>query len=296
MLTLLALLVPALAFLVGGTWGKRQGKNTKLNISPHRFILLLISLAALLVIGPEFLYLRDQFGTRINTIFKFYYQAWMLWSLAAAFGAALLLQTMRRFWNGIFSTGLVLLVLVGLTYPVLGLLSRTDNFRLGRAWTLLKDLQASQNIQEKTSIRQELGSLWTLDYFDLVQRQSPDEAAALRWLQTAPDGIVAEAIGGSYTGYARVSTYSGLPAVLGWPGHESQWRGGYEEQSSRQAYIQILFAAADWDTAKEIIDRYGIRYVYVGSLERMEPLQEAKFNQYLHLAFQQGDVTIYEVP
>jgi len=281
---------------VSGTWERAQGKKTKMEIGPHRFVLLLISLATLLVIGPEFLYLRDQFGTRINTIFKFYYQVWMLWSLAAAFGVALLLQILRRFWHGILNAGLVLLMLVGLTYPVLGLLSRTDDFHLGRAWTLLNNLRVSQDIQEKAFIRQELGSLWTLDYFDLVQRQTPDEAAALRWLQSAPDGIVAEAIGGSYTGYARVSTYSGLPAVLGWPGHESQWRGGYEEQGSRQADIQVLFAAADWDAAKEIIDRYGIRYVYVGPLERMEPLQEAKFSQYLHIAFQQGDVTIYEVP
>ena len=35
---------------------------------------------------PEFLYLKDNFGVRINTVFKFYYQAWALWSLAAAYG------------------------------------------------------------------------------------------------------------------------------------------------------------------------------------------------------------------
>ena len=42
--------------------------------------------------------------------------------------------------------------------------------------------------------------------------------------------------------------------------------------------------------------RYNIRYIYVGNLERGEPLQEEKFQNHLHIAFQQGTVTIYQVP
>jgi len=76
------------------------------------FVLLLISLGALLLIGPEFLYLRDQFGTRINTIFKFYYQAWMVWSLAASYGVVILAQKLRTGWNIAFRLGLVLLLVV----------------------------------------------------------------------------------------------------------------------------------------------------------------------------------------
>ena len=293
LLTLLGLLVPALAFLLGQSG---RGKRSATGSAPQGFLLLLIGLAALLVIGPEFLYLRDQFGTRINTIFKFYYQAWMLWSLAAAFGAAVLLDSLRGVRKAVFATGLAIVLVVGLVYPYLGVRNHTDSLRLGRAWKLLNSLRLSQDDQQREFTRSELASLWTLDYFDYVQRQTPDEAAAIRWLQSAPDGVVAEAIGGSYTGYGRVSTYTGLPTVLGWPGHESQWRGGYVEQGSRLDDIRTLYAVADWETAKEILERYAIRYVYVGSLERIEPLQEAKFSRFLHLAFQQGDVTIYEVP
>ena len=293
LLTLLGLLVPALAFLLGS---RRRKVKPSAGAAPQGFILLLIGLAALLVIGPEFLYLRDQFGTRINTIFKFYYQAWMLWSLAAAFGTAVLLGSLRGAWKAIFTTGLATVLVVGLVYPYLGALNHTDGFRLGRAWELLNSLRLSQSEQQSDFYRRELASLWTLDYSDYVQRQTPDESAAIRWLQSAPDGVVAEAIGGSYTGYGRVSTYTGLPTVLGWPGHESQWRGGYAEQGSRQDDIKTLYATADWETAKAILDRYDIRYIYIGDLERIEPLQEAKFSQFLHMAFQQGSVTIYEVP
>ena len=56
----------------------------KAKVETKAFVLLLVLIGALLVVVPEFVYLRDQFGTRMNTIFKFYYQAWILWSLAGA--------------------------------------------------------------------------------------------------------------------------------------------------------------------------------------------------------------------
>ena len=49
------------------------------------FALLLIGMGLFLALFPEFFYLKDNFGVRINTIFKFYYQAWILWSIAAAY-------------------------------------------------------------------------------------------------------------------------------------------------------------------------------------------------------------------
>jgi uncharacterized membrane protein len=302
-LTLLAVLVPALAFLLAGDRGRETEEDRSLDrrqqnslLAPTSFVLLLITLGALLLIGPEFLYLRDQFGTRINTIFKFYYQAWMVWSLAVGYGMIVLAQNLRNGWNVAFRVGLVLLLLVGLTYPVLAILNRTGDFQLDRALALENTLRTSGDETARTIARQELSSLWTLDYFDMFQRQNPDEAAAIRWLQSAPDGVVAEAIGGSYSAYGRVSTLTGLPTVLGWPGHESQWRGGYEEQGSRQADIETLYATGDWQTAKDIIARYNIRYVFVGNLERGAPLREEKFQQHMQLAFQQGNVAVYETP
>ncbi|MBU0510527.1 MAG: hypothetical protein KJ638_02350, partial [Chloroflexi bacterium] len=301
LLTLLAVLVPAVALLVSKkdeileAEGSEQNEQP-FNLQPVTFTLLLITLGALLLIGPEFLYLRDQFGTRINTVFKFYYQAWMLWSLAAAYGIAVLLQKLRGGWSVAFRVGFVILLLVGLTYPIFGITNRTNDFQIDRAISLSNTIRTSEDEEVKLAALQELASLWTLDYFDMFQRQNPDEAAAIRWLQAAPDGVVAEAIGGSYSGYARVSTLTGLPTLLGWPGHESQWRGGYAEQGSRQGDVETLYATKDWQIASVIIARYRIRYIFVGSLERGKPLQEEKFQSHLRVAFQQGNVTIYKAP
>lgn len=258
LLTLLALFIPALAFLL------------RPDRSSSSFVLLMIVLGALLILGPEFLYLRDNFGYRINTIFKFYYQAWIVLSLAAAYGIAVLLQTMRGRWDIPFRLVLIIVLGVGLTYPVLSLLNKTNNFKPPFGYTL--------------------------DDFDRVQRENPDEAAAINWLRSAPDGVVAEAVGGAYSNYARISIYTGLPTVLGWGNHEGQWRD-QSLQGSRQNEIETLYTTNDWVTTQSIIDRYDIRYIYIGNLERSTyNVNEEKFNRFLKPVFQQGNVTVYEVP
>ncbi len=268
-LTLLGVLGGTLALLIGMT--RRPADGTPGTVHPGIFTLLLVTIGALLVVGPEFLYIRDQFGTRMNTIFKFYYQAWFLWSLGAAFGTAVLLQSLRPRWNMLFSAGLYLLLAMALTYPLLGVLDRTSNFNPPAGWTL--------------------------DSAAYVQRDTPDEAAAVEFLRLAPDGIVVEAVGGSYTQYGRVATLTGLPGVLGWPGHESQWRGGAEEMGSRQKDIEILYTTPSWNMAEAIIRQYNIKYIYVGSLERSTyRVNMDKFERFLPVVFEQGNVTIYAVP
>lgn len=258
LLTLLALFIPALAFLLNA------GKSSS------TFVLLLITLGTLLIIGPEFLYLRDNFGYRINTIFKFYYQAWIVLSLAAAYGIAVLLQNMRGRWDIPFMLGLIVLLGIGLTYPALSLFNKTNNFKPPAGYTL--------------------------DDFDRVQRENPDEAAAIEWLRSAPDGVVAEAVGGAYSSYGRISIYTGLPTVLGWGNHEGQWRD-QALQGSRQSDIETLYTTSDWVTTQDILNRYNIRYIFVGGLERSTyHVNEEKFNRFLRLAFQQGNVTVYAVP
>jgi YYY domain-containing protein len=270
LITLLALLIPAFSFL----FADRRPQTLDNAVSGQTstvFVLLLITLGTLLILGPDFLYLSDNFGYRINTVFKFYYQAWIVLSLAAAYGVAVLFKNLRRgVANIIFSSILAFVLIVGLIYPVLGVVNKTNGFKPYFGFTL--------------------------DDFDRVQRETPDEAAAMMWLRSAPDGVVAEAVGGAYSSYARVSIYTGLPTVLGWGNHEGQWRE-YALQGSRAQDIETLYSTPDWVTAQDIIKRYNIRYVYIGGLERTTyRVSEEKFNTFLKPVFQQGNVAIYEVP
>lgn len=276
LLTLLALLIPAIAFIA-----KRNGEGeTSFNVQPstlrpgsgQAFILLLIGIGVLLILGPEFFFLRDNFGYRINTIFKFYYQAWILLSLAAAFGVAVMLTELRGM-AAVLSTTLILIVIgMGLVYPAFSIANKTNNFK-------------SNNPEQRT-----------LDGSAYLAMTMPDDYQAFQFMQRLDAGVVAEAVGGQYSEFARVATFTGMPAVLGWPGHEGQWRDN-ALQGSRQDDIATLYATNDWNIASHIIDRYDIRYVYIGNLERNTyPVNEEKFGLFLKPIYQQGSVTIYEVP
>ena len=116
-------------------------------------------------------------------------------------------------------------------------------------------------------------------------------------VKQAPYGTIVEAVGGSYSEFERVSEQSGLPTVLGWPGHESQWRGGAMEMGSREADIQLLYRTTSWPEAVSILQKYGIRYIFIGLLERSSMrVSEEKFADNLNIDFQNDAVTIYEVP
>ncbi|HKY53003.1 MAG TPA: DUF2298 domain-containing protein, partial [Anaerolineales bacterium] len=224
------------------------------------------------ILGPDFLYLRDNFGYRINTIFKFYYQAWILLSLAAALGVAVLASELRGVASALFTAGLVIVIGAGLVYPVFALQSKTDNFK-------------AEHPDQRT-----------LDGEAYLANLMPDDYQAFQFMKQVKPGVIAEAVGGQYTEFARYSTFTGLSTVLGWPGHEDQWRD-HALQGSRRDDIQLLYTTSDWTTAQTIIDRYNIRYIVVGNLERNTYLvNEEKFGRFLKPIFQQGNVIIYEVP
>ena len=237
------------------------------------FVLMFIVFGGLLVLAPEFVYLRDQFGSRMNTVFKFYYQAWAFWSLAAAFGVVVLIKELNGLKLVIFSVALTAVLGIGLTYPLLALPNKTDNFDAA-----------------DTGRR-------TLDGAAYLNGNNPDDYSAIQWLSQLPLGTVVEAVGGSYSEFARVSTYSGQPAVLGWPQHESQWRGGYTEMGSRQDDIARLYTTNTWSDAQAILQQYDIRYVYIGTPERTTyVVDELKFSTNLPEVYRQGSVVIYQVP
>ena len=236
------------------------------------FALILVISGALVILVPEFVYLRDQFGNRMNTIFKFYYQGWLFMSIAASFS---LIYLLKRIEVTPFQIAALILtafgICSGLIYPCFGVSSTTNGLHPSRL-----DLNGNA-------------------YLDIYQA---DEAAAMNWLSQAPYGVLAESVGGSYSAHARMSTHSGLPAVIGWTPHEGQWGRTEEQMGGRDQDISTLYNTPDWYEAKSILDKYHIRYIVIGYLERATyaELNEAKFASNLSIVFQNPYVTIYEYP
>ncbi len=65
---------------------------------------------------------------------------------------------------------------------------------------------------------------------------------------------------------------------------------------SRQSDIITLYETNSWEAAREIIDRYDIRYIYVGGLEwQTYRVNVDKFQGNLAKVFENETVTIYAV-
>ena len=246
--------------------------------NPDRFVLLLVLLGLGLTLVPEFIYLRDQFGIRMNTIFKFYFQAWILWGAAAAYATTIIWTRIRGAVSILAKPASLFMILIGMVFPVYAIWDTTSHF--------------SPEIYNYQTGVVEPG--WTLDGSRSRKLALPDEMDAIAWLEEQPVGVVAEAIGGQYSDYARVSTYSGQPTVLGWPGHESQWRGGNEEMGTRETDIEVLYRSNNWDLVKSVLDQYQITYVFFGDLERDKYNANSNiFDTYLTKLIVFGNVTIY---
>ncbi len=239
----------------------------------EQFALILVLVGLVLPLAVEFVYLRDNFGIRMNTIFKFYFQAWVLLALASAFAVYYVSQQARGIAALAWQAGVLLLLLAGMGYPVLAVPNKADFF---------------QNAPRLD------GMAWIAEY-------RPGDYAAIQWLRRhAPKGaVILEAPGAQYAAYqytSRMSAMTGIPTLLGWGGHQSQWRGNYDEPARREPDIDRLYNTPDIAQAQRLLDKYGVTYVVVGALERerYSPPGLDKFARFMDVAFQQDEVIIYQ--
>lgn len=250
------------------------------------YALLLAAAGMVLTLTPEFVYLRDNFGVRINTIFKFYYQAWLMFSVAGAYAVYVIAADERlrgrlTAVRGAMTAMAGVILLLGLLYPVLGYHNR-------------------MMIESGRAAAAEPSALTLDGGYTLV---GADDYFAITCLGAMIDGdavVVAEAIGPAYnSGYGRVGALTGIPIVLGWENHEGQWRGPTYGQvvGSRPTDIAELYTDLRWDIAEQIIERYGIDYIFYGISERNQygSVGEDKFRENLEVVCERGNSRFYRV-
>jgi uncharacterized membrane protein len=205
----------------------------------------------------------------MNTIFKFYHQAWPLLACAVAVLA-------DRAWvawgsrSRPFRAAVAVAVFLSLLYPLNAATSR---------------------------MRQRQGPL-SLDARGPLARRSPGDAAAIAWLeQNAPRGsVVMEATGDPYRDFARVASHTGIPTVLGWANHEGLWRSNDPEVTERENLVRRFYESSDAGTALAILRRFGVTHVVVGDLERQRypSASDVSFLPFLQ-PVHNGQTTVYRV-
>ncbi|MBT7079856.1 MAG: hypothetical protein HN926_10910, partial [Chloroflexi bacterium] len=220
----------------------------------------MVVMAMALAAGVDMFTVKDDIG-RMNTVFKFYLQAWILLAMASAYFLWFLAVAGKfslsnvRAPRGVWMAGLAVLVIGVMIYPVLG--TRDRNSERFEFSGLALDGMA---YMESVTYNDHEGPL-TLKYdFD-----------AITWMQENIEGspVIIEGLSDQYRWGNRVSIYTGLPSVIGWDWHQRQQRVGYASTvSARRVEVDRFFDTTLRQTAIFTLDKYGVKYVYIGEMER----------------------------
>jgi len=248
-------------------------KKKKLNEIDF-FLISLIVPAWFFILLPEVIYIKDIYiesYQRANTVFKFTYQSFVIFSLIIPLLIIRISQNLKKtiVKKTFLAISLVLLFFV-FTYPYLAI----------KGFYGLKNYQGLQGD-------------------NYLAKHYPQDLKLIEFLnQTSTEKTtIVEAVGESYTDYGRISTFTGLPTVLGWRVHEWLWRGSFDEPAKRTTQVENIYQSESLEETKKLLDRYQVKYVVVGKLERQKysTLNEEKFNQLGKIVFQEDQTKLYQI-
>lgn len=259
----------------------------------EKLILFMTGTALVLTIFVEVFVLRGDIA-RMNTVFKFYLQAWVLLALSAGYGAVWLIDYLRlkreNHWVAIWKYAIILLFTCTVMYPLLAGVAKIED-RISNQVPLTLDGMAYM----KVAYYQDAGN----------ELQLSQDYEAIRWMQENITGspVIVEGNTVEYRWGSRFSIYTGLPGVIGWNWHERQQRAVLPSEwiTNRVDEVAQFYLTFDQQKAKDFLEKYNVKYIIVGQLERalypgggldkFDRLNQKLWKEIYHVQ----DTVIYEV-
>ncbi len=280
----------------------------KVGTPQERFTLLLGLVGLAVSLGVEVIYVRDHLSGgdayRMNTVFKFYVQVWVLLAIAAAASLNFIRRRLAQgykgdkgslppaqgrsalaaFWWNCF----VILLLAASVYPVFATQAR---------------------LRDRFPRHPPVGTLDGVAYMSLADYDweghriflEPDYKA-IRWLLENVRGtpVVLQAGHEFYRANGtRIAYNTGFPTVLSYL-HENEQR--YPQQvSQRHTDVENIYNNPDAEAVLPLLVRYDVSYIYVGPFERAvyQPEGLTKFDSmlesHLRLVYDEEGVRIYHL-
>jgi YYY domain-containing protein len=208
---------------------------------------------------PEVIAIKGDVG-RMNTVFKFFLQGWLLMALLAG-PAVVWLWTrgtrsaFRPGFRAVWCATVVALAMAAAIYPVRAAPAKLS-MRLAQTPPTLDGMAFMETARYEQNGR---------------DVNMPADHAAIRWMLENVEGnpVILEAQGPLYHWTSRFSIYTGLPTVIGWDWHQKQQRTRYTEQVDRRIRdVKQAYESPNPADARSVIARYGVKYIVVGGLER----------------------------
>ena len=251
--------------------------------STREFILLLVVIGAALALFCELFYIDDPYGQpweRFNTVFKFYVPLWVFFGLSSAYAVYYFMRHVtKRSIKIVWTVIIIAFTIATLIHPIASTVSATSG--LQSSWGLNRG---------------------TLDGMEYLKSIYPDDYQAVKWLDKniAGSPVILEAPGAVFTYTSRVATFTGLPTVVGWTSWETMWRGYSADVGERENDVNTVYNTSNNEQAIELLNKYNVQYIYVGSVERNKYTSEGlqKFNSYTDhydLIYQNEGVFIYQL-
>ena len=258
-------LLLCLASLLANSLQPQQPNGTTL-------IRSLLTVALAISLFAEWFYLQDSFNTRMNTLFKVYEQVWIILGVV---GIASLAQLIAQHgWKRTFAWVAASLMLLSCTYT----------------WQAVETRLAQESVSPSID-----GTAW-------LQNANAQEYEALVWLdEHAGEGdVLIEAWGDEYAANeSRFAAITGVSSVLGWYGHEVQWRGQTTELLQRKNDIDGFYGEkTSVDKLRDIIEGYSIDWIIYGPAERQQyAIEEVNphLEELTQVVFENDQVIILQV-
>lgn len=262
-----------------------------------QFVLVLAGLGLAITLGTEVVTLEGDIG-RQNTVFKFYMQVWLLFSIVGGAAVAWLLRSSdgwRNWQRLMWYVPAAILIFIAALFPIMAIRAKAV-YRL-----------PPQNQLDIMSV--------TLDG-DEFMRFTPEynegypipmdlnvDYEIINWLQDNVEGspVIVEGIseGVLYKWGGRIAIHTGLPSVIGWDHHQRQQRTFDplpQLVNQRIANANNLYITDDPEQAWRILRNYDVSYVVVGALENSRYFNSgglAKFDEMVENGWLE---VVYEVP
>lgn len=275
--------------------------------TPVWYGLLLLWVALAVSLGIELVYIRDHLDGgdwyRMNTVFKFGLQVWVLLAIAAAASLPLLLRGVRRVWGwagaAVTLAGLGVLATLAAIYPLAGVPSRLDTRMPVRTGPTLDGLAFLDQARFTYDCLAYGGCEPGVTQ---VEVDLSGDGPAIAWLNREIEGtpVVVQSSLFFYRAYGiRVAANTGLPTVIS-ALHVNEQRDP-AVAARRERELDTFFRTPDVETALRFLARYRVDYIYVGGVERAfyPAAGLAKFEQmrgtYLETVYDARQTRIYRV-